>query len=115
MSKYLLSYDEADVEAGLLNVDSEGVLKGAGGGGGGIFVVEFERNADDAYVCKSTFAEIHAAFEAKQFIFALVSGYFCPWYLASCGSDCIDFYMMTGSNDTPPKARMWNDGEISVG
>ena len=31
MSKYLLSYDEEDVKAGKLQVDSEGVLKSAGG------------------------------------------------------------------------------------
>lgn len=30
MSKYILSYDEADVESGKLQVDSEGVLKSAG-------------------------------------------------------------------------------------
>ena len=30
MSKYILSYDEADVEAGKIQVDSDGVLKGAG-------------------------------------------------------------------------------------
>ena len=32
MAKYLLSYDEEDVKAGRLDVDSEGVLRSAGGG-----------------------------------------------------------------------------------
>lgn len=46
MSKYLLSYDEADVEAGLLNVTPDGVLKGAGGSGGGLYHILIEERED---------------------------------------------------------------------
>ena len=81
MSKRFVTYRTEDQQAGLVNVDENGVLKtdaDEGGSGGGAFFVRIDMDENNNYIADKTYDEICEAIRNGLIPYCLIGNHLLP-------------------------------------
>ena len=118
MGKRFVTYRTEDQQAGLVNVDENGVLKtGAdeGGSGGGAFFVRIDMDENDNYIADKTYDEICEAIRNGLIPYCIRGIYLLPLVRTNSGAlDGVATYVTLPAHEFATAYYEYYNSEINI-